>query len=294
MRSSMVPRLCSAATLLVFVAVPLRAQSDSQLVHVVQLAQEGQGDSARALMSRIMSTSSPADSNYAEVLYTSGLVAANVADMRRAYQRVSVEFASSAWADDALLRLGLLDYADNHPDNTLKDVERIRSDYPASPLMSVASYWGAKAAFDLRRTADACRWVDEGLAGVGDNIELKNQLTFLQNRCGPGMIPPPVDSTRPDSAKPAPAAAPSATPKPSTASAGKGGYGVQLGAVKTQGAADALLKTITDAGLTGHIVNEGGYLKVRAGPYPTRAAADAAAAKLKAATGKAPYVVQEK
>ncbi|MEO8031419.1 MAG: SPOR domain-containing protein [Gemmatimonadota bacterium] len=280
-RFSSGPRLL-AAVLLCLGTTPLYGQTDTQLVRVVQMAQEGQGDSARALMSRILSTTSPADSIYPEVLYTSGLVSPNVADMRRAYQRVSVEFASSAWADDALLRLGLLDYADGNPAGTVKDVERIRSDYPASALMSVAAYWGAKAAFDLRRPADACRWVDEGLAGVGDNIELKNQLTFLQNRCGPGMLPPPADTTRTDTARTPPA------------SAVKGGYSVQLGAVKTQEAADALLKTISAAGLRGRVVKEGGYLKVRAGPYATRSAAEAAAAKLKAATGGAPYVLQDK
>jgi hypothetical protein len=277
---SSLARLCLG--LLSLSAVPLAAQSDSQLVHVVQMAQEGQGDSARSLMGRILATTSPADSLYPEVLYTSGLVARTVPEMRRAYQRVSVEYASSGWADDALLRLGLLDFADGNPAGTLKNVERIRTDYPASPLMAVASYWGARAAFDLKRTAEGCHWLDEGEAGVGDNVELKNQLDYLQSRCAAGMIPP-AESTLADSGK---------TPPP--APVAKGGYSVQIGAVKTQAAADDLLKTLTGTGVAGRIVKEGGYLKVRAGPFPTRAAADAAAGKLKAALGGAPYVVQDK
>jgi cell division septation protein DedD len=64
--------------------------------------------------------------------------------------------------------------------------------------------------------------------------------------------------------------------------------------VKTQAAADDLLKKLTGTGVAGRIVKEGGYLKVRAGPFPTRTAADAAAAKLKAALGGAPYVLQDK
>jgi len=273
-------RICLG--LLVFGAAPLAAQTDSQLVRVVQMAQEGQGDSARSLMGRILATTSPADSLYPEVLYTSGLVARTVPEMRRAYQRVSVEYAASAWADDALLRLGLLDFADGNPAGTLKNVERIRSDYPVSSLMPMAAYWGARAAFDLKRPADGCRWVDEGEAGVGDNLELKNQLDYLQNRCGPGMVAP-AESTQTDTAKAPPPAPPA-----------KGGFSVQVGAVKTQAAADDLLKALTGAGFTGRVVKEGGYFKVRAGPYPTRAAADAAAAKLKAARGGTPYVVQDK
>lgn len=263
-------------------AAQAAAQSDSQLVHVVQMAQEGQGDSARSLMGRILATTSPSDSLYPEVLYTSGLVARTVPDMRRAYQRVSVEYAGSGWADDALLRLGLLDFADGNPAGTLKNVERIRSDYPSSSLLAVAAYWGARASFDLRRTADGCRWLDEGQASVGDNIELKNQLDYLQSRCAAGLIPP-AESTLADSGKAPPPPAPV-----------KSGYSVQIGAVKDQAAADGLLKTLTSAGLSGRIVKEGGYLKVRAGPYPTRAAADAAAAGIKAAQGGAPYVVQDK
>ncbi|HKV72930.1 MAG TPA: SPOR domain-containing protein [Gemmatimonadales bacterium] len=277
------PALAGAA-LLVLASAPLAAQTDSQLVRVVQMAQEGQGDSARSLMNRILATTSPGDSLYPEVLYTSGLVARTVPEMRRAYQRVSVEYGASAWADDALLRLGLLDFADGNPAGTLKNVERIRSDYPASPLMAVAAYWGARASFDLKRPAEACHWVDEGEAGVGDNVELKNQLDYLQNRCGPGMVAAP-DTTKVDSSK---------VPPPLPPPAAKGGYSVQIGAVKTEAAANDLLKALTGAGYPGHIVKEGGYFKVRAGPYPTRTAADQAAAKIKAARGGAPYVLQDK
>jgi len=97
MSRALIPPSRRAAVLIAFAlaAAPLAAQTDSQLVQVVQLAQDGQGDSARALVTRVLATTSPLDSLYPQALYTSGLVAKTVENMRRAYQRVVVEFTSS-------------------------------------------------------------------------------------------------------------------------------------------------------------------------------------------------------
>ena len=40
-----------------------------------------------------------------------GLVSRSVDEMRKNYTRIAVECANSPWADDALFRLALLDYA---------------------------------------------------------------------------------------------------------------------------------------------------------------------------------------
>ena len=302
-------RLPALLAALAFAAAPLSAQTDSQLVQVVQLAQDGQGDSARALVARILATTSPLDSLYPQVLYTSGLVARTVDDMRRAYQRVAVEFTSSSWADDALLRLALLDYADGNPASALQKLDRIRSDYPDSPLIPMASYWAAKSAFDLKKVAEGCKWLSDGLAGVGDNVELQNQLTYLNGRCSPeavaqaesAQVQPAVKTPapKPPAAVPVPKAAPpSAAPTPAPAATtatapARESWSVQIGAVKTQEAADQLVANFKRLGYPSHIVSEGGYLKVRAGPYPDRAAASTAATRIKVLMGGSPYVVRD-
>ncbi|MFI5211143.1 MAG: SPOR domain-containing protein [Gemmatimonadales bacterium] len=302
-------RLPALLAALAFAAAPLAAQTDSQLVQVVQLAQDGQGDSARALVARILATTSPLDSLYPQVLYTSGLVARTVDDMRRAYQRVAVEFTSSSWADDALLRLALLDYADGNPASALQKLDRIRSDYPDSPLIPMASYWAAKSAFDLKKVAEGCKWLSDGLAGVGDNVELQNQLTYLNGRCSPeavaqaesAQVQPAVKTPAPKPPAPVPApkpAPPSAAPTPATAATtatapARESWSVQIGAVKTQEAADQLVANFKRLGYPSHIVSEGGYLKVRAGPYPDRAAANTAATRIKVLMGGSPYVVRD-
>jgi cell division septation protein DedD len=297
-------RLPAFLVAVAFAAAPLAAQTDSQLVQVVQLAQDGQGDSARALVNRILATTAPLDSLYPQVVYTSGLVAKTVDAMRRAYQRVVVEFTFSSWADDALLRLALLDYADGNPTAALQKLNRLRSDYPGTPLVPMAAYWAAKSAFDLKKLPEGCAWLSDGLAAVGDNIELQNQLDYLNGRCSPGAIAaaestqaqPAPRTPAPKAPAPKPAApvtAPANAPAPAPAATSGESWSVQVGAVKTQEAADQLVAGLKSVGYPSRIVSEGGYLKVRAGPYPDRAAATAAAAKIKVLKGGAPYVVRD-
>src|SRR5688572_31743854 len=86
------------------------AQTDPRLTGAVRAAQEGQGDSARSAVERLLAATSPTDSLYPEILYTQAMVAGSAADMRRHLQRVVVEYPTSSWADDGLLRLVQMDY----------------------------------------------------------------------------------------------------------------------------------------------------------------------------------------
>src|SRR5690242_17020883 len=102
-----------AAITLFSAAAPQRlsAQSDPRLVAAVRLAQEGQGDSARIQVKRILDATPVASPLYAEALFTTGVVAASTVEMERQFRRLVVEFNGSAWADDALLRLMQLNFA---------------------------------------------------------------------------------------------------------------------------------------------------------------------------------------
>jgi hypothetical protein len=267
-------RACALA-LLAFTPA-LRAQSDPRLLDAVRQAQDGQGDSARAAVTKLLTTLQPADSLYPEALYTMGLVSRNVDDMRRNYSRVAVEFTTSAWADDALVRLGMLDYAAGNPQGTVRQMEKVRSDYPGSPVMATAAEWAARALFDQRKAAEACKWVAEGYARVGDDVEAKNRLDFLNGRCS-GVS----DTTPP-------------TPEPGAGgAAARTGFGVQVGAVATKSQADKILADLKAAGFPGYVVKDGNLLKVRVGPYADRAQALAAIPKVKAVAGGTPFVVHE-
>lgn len=304
--------------------VPARAQTEPRLAQGVRLAQEGLGDSARTVVERVIAGMQATDTLYPQALYARAVVAANPQDMRRELQRVAVEYASSSWADDALLRLAQLDYATGERDAATRELERLRLDYPASPLFAQASFWAARAYFDLRKPPSACRWLAEGLPRAGNDVELRNQLGFYNQRCAgvaldtAGVGP---DSVKVANAATAPAATP-AIPSPSD-SAGRAdstareadsapspkrpaapdsqaaarspapAFRIQVAAVNTQAAAETIAKRAKTAGFDPVIVTEKGLFKVRVGGYATRAEAQAQLSRVKARLGGTPFVVAQ-
>ncbi len=173
--------------------LPVLAQTDPRLVEIIHQAQQGQGDSARIKVQRLLAATSTTDTLYPQVIYTQAMVSSDAGDMRRQLQRIAVEYSSSSWADDALLRLVQLDYASGNLDGAARNLERIRQDYPGSSLTPQAAYWAARTYFDQKKPDLACRWLGEGMAAAQGNIELQNQLGYLNQRCakfaGPGAAP---------------------------------------------------------------------------------------------------------
>jgi hypothetical protein len=274
-------------------AAPAHAQTDPRLVDAARAAQEGQSDSARARIQRLLAATTPTDTLYPQILYAQAMVAGSAGDMRRALQQVAVEYASSPWADDALLRLVQMDYAVRNLESAERNLERLRLDFPATPLLARAAYWAGRTYFDDNKPAAACRWLADGMAQAGTDVELQNQLGFLYQRCNmpadtaADTAAAPADSTRPPPSDSAPAtpAAPATPP-----SAAKPAYRVQVGAVATQAAANRLAARARAAGFPVITVREKGLYKVRAGEFATRAEAQAAAGRLKAKLGGNPFV----
>jgi DNA polymerase-3 subunit delta len=245
-QSGLVPRFAARALCIlsafsalsafpVLPVLPAHAQTDPRLVDIIRDAQEGQGDSARIKVQRLLTATPPGDTLYPQILYTQAMVATDAANMRRQLQRVAVEHSSSSWADDALLRLVQLDYASGNLEGAARNLERLHRDYPGSSLLPQTSYWAARTYFDQKNPRAACSWLAEGLAASRGNIELENQLGYLNQRCaqvaidtalrvpadspttvartGPDTAKrPPSDSTPPTTAAPAPIATP--TPPP--------------------------------------------------------------------------------
>jgi cell division septation protein DedD len=313
--------------------LPVLAQTDPRLIEVIREAQEGQGDSARIKVQRLLAATAPGDTLYPQIIYTQAMVANDAAEMRRQLQRVAVEYSSSSWADDALLRLVQLDYASGNLDGAARNLERIRSDYPGSALLPQAAYWAARTYFDRKNPDLACRWIADGMAASQGNVELQNQLGYLNQRCSTVVLAgprPASDSTptlaraspdtakaatppRPDTAKPpAPSPGqpstrsdstwtelkPAPTPEPKPAAPPKpaataGRFRIQITAVRTAAAAQSIVAKLKARGLSPVTVQEGGLYKVRIGEYASKAAAVAALPAIKAKLGGSPFVVAE-
>ena len=303
-------RLVRLATVLVLLAAAsslAAAQTDPRLAAAVRSAQEGQGDSARASIQRLLDATAPTDSLYPQILYTQAMVADNAADMRRALQRVVVEYPTSDWSDDALVRLVQMDYATRSFDAAARNLERLRQDFPLTPLYPQAAYWAGRTYFDLKNPTRACEWLADGMARVGDNLELQNQLGYLYQRCGVKIV---SDSgTRTDSvgARTDSAGARSAADSSRTADStrtqttairadsatqgAKAKYRVQVAAVATPGAADDAADAAEKLGYPAVIVRERGLYKVRAGTFATREEAQTAVKRIKSRMGGSPFVV---
>jgi hypothetical protein len=285
--------LCLSSLLVVAGASTAAAQTDPRLTAAVRAAQEGQGDSARSAVGRLLTETPPTDSLYPEILYTQAMVANSAADMRRDLQRVVVEYPTSSWSDDALLRLVQMDYATRSLEGAARNLERLRLDHPLTPILPQAAYWGGRTYFELKDTVRACRWLADGVAAAGTDVELQRQLGFLYQRCttapravaagDSGAAAKPADSA---AARVADSLPPRAPPKAAK-------YRVQVAAVATPGAADDAATKAEQLGFPAVIVRERGYYKVRAGTFATKQEAQAAAGRLKSGMGGSPFVVAE-
>jgi len=208
-----------AAGALMLAASGAAAQTDPRLVDAVRAAQEGRGDSARVAVQRLLDATPPTDTLYPQILYTQAMVAGTAGDMRRLLQRVTVEYGTSSWADDALLRLVQMDYATRNYDGAARNLERLRLDFPASPLLPQAAYWAGRTYFDANNPTAACRWLADGMAQSKNDVELQNQLGFLYQRCDmradSGAASAAADTARRDSTAQTATAPPADTsPKP--------------------------------------------------------------------------------
>ncbi|HEV2290290.1 MAG TPA: SPOR domain-containing protein, partial [Gemmatimonadales bacterium] len=179
----------------------------------------------------------------------------------------------------------------------------LRSDYPTTDVMAPASLWAARAYFAQGNTAAGCGWLKSGIPAAGTNIELLNQLQFMNSRClgadttaqrpdtthAPTPAPaqaPPTDTAK----KPAPAPAPTPAPAaPATTS-----WSVQVAALKAESQATTVMEMLARDGFPPHLVKDAdGTFKVRAGKFASKAEATAYARKMRRKYGQV-FVVEER
>ena len=224
--------------------------------------------------------------------------------MRTQFSRVAIEFSSSAWADKAILRLAQLDYGSGNSEGAVSRMRRLFNDYPASTILPTAALWGSRAAFDRKELQLGCDWLARGLALVGDDVELRNQLEFAKQRCnvGPGVELAP---SRPDSLRSKPVVEPAphrpdslrmktgnARP-PVTSAASTGPWRIQVAAISDKAAIRRAIQKIEQAGFKAYqVAGPRGLIKVQAGPFKSREAAATKLKALKATLGGAPFVVR--
>lgn len=262
----------------------LPAQTDPRLVEALRLAQTGQVDSGRAIVRRLLAMLPSADSVYPEALLAAAKIAPDAQTVATNLNRIVVEYGSGPWADDALLLLTQLYFAQHDAAQTIQAGERLNRDYPDSPLRARAGFSVARAYFELKNEARGCELIQQAHAGAGDDVEFANQVSFYAARCSAAATPPP----------PAPSADTNGTKPPPPSTVAPRGYAVQVLAVKSAAQVDDMLTRLRVMGFDARVVRDtSGYFKVRVGPYPTREEAQRAQRRLRTRVGGQPFVVEE-
>jgi len=262
-------------------AIRLSAQTDTRLVEALRLAQSGQADSGRAIIRRLLASLPPSDTSYPQALLAAAKIAANATTVSSSLNRIVVEYGASPWADDALLLLTQLYYAQHDPAQTVQAAERLNRDYPDSPLRPRASFTGARAYFELKNETRGCELIRQALDSSGDDVEFKNQVSFYAARC----------STAPPSTTTA-GTTPTATDTASKTAARA--YSVQVLAVKSTAQVDDMLTRLKVMGFDARVIRDStGFFKVRVGRYATRDEAVRTQQRLKTKVGGQPFVVDE-
>jgi len=259
----------------------LAAQTDARLVDALRLAQSGQVDSGRSIVRRLLATLSSGDSVYPQALLAAAKIAPDAPTVAYYLNRIVVEYGAGPWADDALLLLTQLYWAQRNPAQTVQYAERLNRDYPDSPLRSRANFSAARAYFDLKNETRGCELIQQALDGAADDVEFKNQVSFYASRCSP-------TSTATTTATPTSADTGAKVPPASHA------YAVQVLAVKSAVQVDDMLTRLKVMGFDARVVRDSsGFFKVRVGRYATREEAQRAQSRLKQKVGGQPFVVDE-
>lgn len=256
----------------------LSAQTDARLVDALRLAQNGQVDSARGVIRRLLNALPPTDSVYPQALLAAAKIAPDAPTVATNLNRIVLEYGASPWADDALLLLTQLYFAQRDPAQTIQAAERLRRDYPDSPLRYRVAFPAARAYFELKNEARGCELIQEALAGAGaaGEVEFTNQVSFYAARCTGATTPPPPSPVGDSVA---------AVPKT---------YAIQVLAVKSAAQVDDMLTRLRVMGFDARVVRDtSGFFKVRVGRYATREEAQATQQRLRTRLGGQPFVVEE-
>lgn len=176
------------------------------------LVNDGNATAGRALIDSMIAVAAPGSNDYAEGVYWRAVLAATAADAELDYRRIVVDYPTSPRVEDALIRLAQLEMARGNYDAALRHLNRLATEHPDSPARGRAGYWTARALFDKNDIQGGCAATTDALNRTSQSdTELRNQITYLNQRCANLPAPAPAVTTTPT---PAPVTPSPASPEP--------------------------------------------------------------------------------
>jgi cell division protein FtsN len=187
-----------------------QSSSDSAAFKRAQsLVNDGNAIAGRAIVDSVIARSAPGTNAYAEGLYWRAVLSATAADAEMDYRRIIVEYPLSPRVEDVLLRLAQLELARADYDAALQHLNRLTIEHPTGVTRARAGYWTARVLFEKNDAPRACAANADALARTSaDDTELRNQISYLNQRCAgvalatspapsPAVVPAPAPATIP-------------------------------------------------------------------------------------------------
>ncbi len=294
--------------------IAVMGPADSAIQRAQTLVAQGHTDQGRALVDSVLTATPPTSAAYASALYARASLATNADSAEDDYRRITVDYATSPRASDALLRLAQLELARGDRAQAADHLARLTREqlsgqsgitYARTELQVGLAY------FDLQDLAHACAaLVGARSAAPTTDVELRNRIDYNIQRC-PRTAPEAAGATAPGAAAGAPAASMSpppaaatvaardslrraaqrmarskadsaahaatvATKKPrATTATPAGAFTVQVAAYPARTAAESLAAHLRERGYESRVYGTAAPFRVRVGRYATEAAADA-------------------
>jgi cell division protein FtsN len=213
---------------LVFVAASVTAEAQGALPvdpvyrRAQTLVNDGNAAAGRALIDSMFAVAAPGSNDYAEAVYWRAVLASTAAEAEADYRRIVVDYPRSPRVEDALIRLAQLEIARANYDGALRHLNQLATEHPESPARARASYWSARAMFDKNDIQGGCAATADALSRTTEtDTELRNQITYLNQRCAgialdtaPAAAPPAsIPATSPAAPVTVPSAPVTAAPQ---------------------------------------------------------------------------------
>jgi cell division protein FtsN len=148
------------------------------------IVNDGNATGGRAIVDSMLALAAPGSNEFAEGLYWRAVFASTAAEAELDYRRIIVGHPLSPRVEDVLLRLAQLEVARANYDAALQHLNRLTLEHPEGASRARASYWTARVLFEKNDIQRACIANADALTRTAeDQAELRNQITYLNQRC---------------------------------------------------------------------------------------------------------------
>lgn len=251
----------------------------------------GNGAGARALLDSVVSAAREGTPMFVDALYWQAVFSDSPEATRKGYLRIIVEFASSARAEQSLLRLAQLELSRGGKAAARRHLERLALEHPEGATRAQGAYLLGRSLLDDGLVSRGCASLAEAKQRASNGeVELQNQISYGQRACGSVQLAADsvrqdslrADSIRTEALRLAAARADSMAKRKATRAPAKpsapaipattGRWTVQVAAYQVRTDADKLMAKLTARGLAARVTDDRPY-RVRVGWYATHAEA---------------------